>query len=242
MRLWWTGNLCIVAIADRLASPRVSRSEVEIPLWKDGAPGAPTKPGRRAGAVSVSAGGGRCDARGGHRLPRRRLWPSRHGKEGKQDRRVAQFVRRHRVRAPLSPRRHRPPASRCRCTTASGRFAPCAPAPRSGASIRNKIGVMGFSAGGHLTSTLGTHFDAGNSAAADSDRPRQLAPRLPDPLLPRDLAHGRLHAHRLARQFARQAIRTRRWSAACRTSCKSRAIRRPRSCSTPTKTPPCRRE
>lgn len=32
----------------------------------------------------------------------------------------------------------------------------------------DKIGVMGFSAGGHLASTLGTHFDAGDPAAADS--------------------------------------------------------------------------
>lgn len=31
-----------------------------------------------------------------------------------------------------------------------------------------KIGIMGFSAGGHLVSTLGTHFDYGNPAAADS--------------------------------------------------------------------------
>jgi acetyl esterase/lipase len=31
-----------------------------------------------------------------------------------------------------------------------------------------KIGVMGFSAGGHLASTLATHFDAGNVAAADA--------------------------------------------------------------------------
>ena len=30
-----------------------------------------------------------------------------------------------------------------------------------------KVGVMGFSAGGHLSSTLVTHFDAGNSQAAD---------------------------------------------------------------------------
>jgi acetyl esterase/lipase len=30
-----------------------------------------------------------------------------------------------------------------------------------------KIGVIGFSAGGHLASTLGTHFDAGDPAAAD---------------------------------------------------------------------------
>jgi len=30
-----------------------------------------------------------------------------------------------------------------------------------------KIGIMGFSAGGHLASTLGTHFDYGNQAATD---------------------------------------------------------------------------
>ncbi len=31
-----------------------------------------------------------------------------------------------------------------------------------------KIGIMGFSAGGHLASTLGTHFDYGNQSASDS--------------------------------------------------------------------------
>lgn len=31
-----------------------------------------------------------------------------------------------------------------------------------------KIGIMGFSAGGHLASTLGTHFDYGNPTASDS--------------------------------------------------------------------------
>ncbi len=30
-----------------------------------------------------------------------------------------------------------------------------------------KVGVMGFSAGGHLASTLGTHFDYGNKSSAD---------------------------------------------------------------------------
>jgi acetyl esterase/lipase len=30
-----------------------------------------------------------------------------------------------------------------------------------------KIGVLGFSAGGHLASTIGTHFDKGNPSAAD---------------------------------------------------------------------------
>jgi acetyl esterase/lipase len=36
----------------------------------------------------------------------------------------------------------------------------------------DRIGIMGFSAGGHLASTAGTHFDAGNASAADPlDRP-----------------------------------------------------------------------
>lgn len=33
---------------------------------------------------------------------------------------------------------------------------------------KNKIGVFGFSAGGHLAATLGTHFDEGNKNESDS--------------------------------------------------------------------------
>ncbi len=32
----------------------------------------------------------------------------------------------------------------------------------------NRIGVLGFSAGGHMASTLGTHFDAGDARASDA--------------------------------------------------------------------------
>jgi acetyl esterase/lipase len=32
----------------------------------------------------------------------------------------------------------------------------------------DRIGIMGFSAGGHLASTAGTHFDGGNASAADT--------------------------------------------------------------------------
>ncbi|HZK98207.1 MAG TPA: alpha/beta hydrolase [Prolixibacteraceae bacterium] len=39
-----------------------------------------------------------------------------------------------------------------------------------------KIGIMGFSAGGHLASTLGTHFDYGNKAATDSVERRSCRP------------------------------------------------------------------
>src|SRR6185295_2703515 len=34
--------------------------------------------------------------------------------------------------------------------------------------LPDRIGIMGFSAGGHLASTAGTHFDAGNSGAPDA--------------------------------------------------------------------------
>jgi acetyl esterase/lipase len=33
--------------------------------------------------------------------------------------------------------------------------------------LPDRVGIMGFSAGGHLASTAGTHFDAGDPAAAD---------------------------------------------------------------------------
>lgn len=33
---------------------------------------------------------------------------------------------------------------------------------------KNKVGIMGFSAGGHLAATLGTHFDDGNPSSKDS--------------------------------------------------------------------------
>jgi len=33
--------------------------------------------------------------------------------------------------------------------------------------LPDRIGIMGFSAGGHLASTAGTHFDAGDSGASD---------------------------------------------------------------------------
>lgn len=40
----------------------------------------------------------------------------------------------------------------------------------------DKIGVMGFSAGGHLASTLGTHFDLGNKNATDSIEQQSCRP------------------------------------------------------------------
>ena len=45
--------------------------------------------------------------------------------------------------------------------------------------IPDRIGMMGFSAGGHLTSTAGTHFDAGKADADRSDRTGQQPAGLP---------------------------------------------------------------
>ena len=52
----------------------------------------------------------------------------------------------------------------------------------------HRIAIMGFSAGGHLASTAGTHFDAGKPDAERPDRARQLAAGPVDPGLSGDRA------------------------------------------------------
>ncbi len=64
----------------------------------------------------------------------------------------------------------------------------------------NKIGIWGFSAGGHLASTAGTHFDAGNPDATDaiehaSSRPDFMVLAYPLISMQPGLAHtGSIHA------------------------------------------------
>jgi acetyl esterase/lipase len=60
---------------------------------------------------------------------------------------------------------------------------------------RNKIGIIGFSAGGHLASTVGTHFDDGQANAADaidraSCRPDYMVLVYPVIALATEYAHG----------------------------------------------------
>jgi acetyl esterase/lipase len=60
---------------------------------------------------------------------------------------------------------------------------------------RDKIGIIGFSAGGHLASTVGTHFDNGQADAADaidraSCRPDFMILVYPVIALATDYAHG----------------------------------------------------
>lgn len=147
-----------------------------IPLWANGAPGAvgdtpedrPTltaylPPADRAtgGAALVFAGGGyghiAVDKEG---IPAAR-WLNSLG--------IAAFV----VRYRLGPRYHHPAmlqdAQRA-VRTVRARAAEWGVDP-------GRIGVVGFSAGGHLASTVGTHFDAG---AAKSRDPVERASSRPD--------------------------------------------------------------
>ena len=49
----------------------------------------------------------------------------------------------------------------------SGRSGPCERRPPEWNIAPDRIGIMGFSAGGHLAATASTHFDAGKPDAAD---------------------------------------------------------------------------
>ena len=73
---------------------------------------------------------------------------------------VTAFVLRYR----LGPRYRHPVAARRRAARAALR-----PGPRRRVRPRARIalGIMGFSAGGHLTATVATHFDRGDADAAD---------------------------------------------------------------------------
>jgi|SRR5579883_3127197 len=135
-------------------------------LWPQGAPGAmgnedidrPTltpyvvPPGRGVGtAVVVCPGGGYMHLAMDHEGDQVARWLNSLG--------VSAFVLKYR----LGPKYHHPvelgDAQRA-IRTVRWRAAEYRVAP-------DRIGIMGFSAGGHLASTAGTHFDAGNASAAD---------------------------------------------------------------------------
>jgi acetyl esterase/lipase len=156
-----------------------AESPVTVPLWPGGVPGAkgtdperdvPTlsvwlpRPETATGAaVVVCPGGGYAMLAADHEGKQIAEWLNSLG--------VAAFVLKYR----LGPRYHHPAmlqdASRAiRTVRASG--------SRWGVDP-GRIAIIGFSAGGHLASTAGTHFDAGKPDAADpiervSSRPDRL--------------------------------------------------------------------
>ena len=136
------------------------------PLWPQGAPGAQGTGNEDIPALTpYLAPQGRGDRRGRGGCPGGGYGALSMDKEGDLVARwlnslgVAAFVLKYR----LGPRYHHPielgDAQRAirtvRYRAADYRVLP------------DRVGIMGFSAGGHLASTAGTHFDAGNPAAAD---------------------------------------------------------------------------
>jgi acetyl esterase/lipase len=158
--------LLLPALVWLLPAQPASNAPKPVPLWTGTAPGAlgtqdediPTLtpfvvPASRATgtAVVVCPGGGYAHLATDKEGDQIALWLNSLG--------VSAFVLKYR----LGPRYHHPielgDAQRAirtvRCHAADYHVEP------------DRIGIMGFSAGGHLASTAGTHFDSGNPSAAD---------------------------------------------------------------------------
>jgi len=139
---------------------------VQIPLWKDGAPGAPTKPQdepmlfvhRPAADIATPTAVIVCPGGGYSHLSME--------KEGSK---IAEWLNSFGVTAFVLRYRHGGTGHKHPIPMQDGQRAIRTVRSRAAewGIDPNKIGVMGFSAGGHLTSTLGTHFDAGDPTAAD---------------------------------------------------------------------------
>ncbi|HLK50144.1 MAG TPA: alpha/beta hydrolase [Bryobacteraceae bacterium] len=167
MKYW----LLIWSLAARLAAqpaaprPNPNPEPQTIALWEGAAPGAvgdtdadrPTLTFYRAArqpngtAVIVAPGGGYSALAIDHEGRYVAAWLNAMG--------VSAFVLKYR----LGPRYHHPielgDAQRAIRLVRTG-------AAQFGVQA-DRLGMMGFSAGGHLTATAGTHFDQGNPAAAD---------------------------------------------------------------------------
>jgi len=158
------------------ARPMVARAQPVIPLWVNGAPGAlgatpadqpemtpylPPAGTANGTAVVIFPGGGYAHLAMDHEGSAIANWLAGLG--------VTTFV----VKYRLGPNYHHPTmigdAQRA-IRIARARAAEWNVDPR-------RLGIIGFSAGGHLASTAGTHFDAGNSASTD---PIERASSRPD--------------------------------------------------------------
>jgi acetyl esterase/lipase len=158
-------NVTLLALSLALSAAEPDKHPV-LTLWPDGAPGAVGKedadiptltvylpPADKAtgAAVVVCPGGGYAFLASDHKGKQPAEFLNKLG--------VAAFVLKYRI----APRYHHP--------------APMQDAQRAIRTVRakakdygvdpNKIGIWGFSAGGHLASTAGTHFDDGDANATD---------------------------------------------------------------------------
>ncbi|MEW5974392.1 MAG: alpha/beta hydrolase [Acidobacteriota bacterium] len=164
-RLWLSVLLWTGLATTGFAESSGGRPEAEL-LWPDGAPGAvgtepedrptistylPPTEHRTGTSVVVCPGGGYRTLAVDHEGRQIAEWLNSKG--------VSAFVLRYR----LAPRyRHPAPLKDVQRAVRQVRFQ----AHRLGLAS-DRIGVWGFSAGGHLAATAGTHFDSGTPNAAD---------------------------------------------------------------------------
>jgi acetyl esterase/lipase len=157
----------------------LGRAEIQapVPLWPAGAPGAlgtnendvPTitaylpDAGTSAGAAMVICPGGGYAGLAGHEGRDYALWLNQHG--------VAGFVLKYR----LGSHGYRHPSM----LLDAARAVRWVRAHASDFKLdAHRIGIMGSSAGGHLASTLLTHFDGGNTNSADRVEQQSSRPDL----------------------------------------------------------------
>jgi acetyl esterase/lipase len=190
------GVVATVLVFGLLSVPAFAADPQTVPLWPDGAPGAkgddpkldvPTitlyrpEPDKATGAsVVVCPGGGYGGLAMDHEGKQVAEWLNSLG--------VTAFVLKYR----LGPRYHHPAmlqdASRAiRTVRAKARAGEWGLDPE-------RVAILGFSAGGHLATTAGTHFDAGKPDAADpvereSSRPDRMILAYPVIALATPYAH-----------------------------------------------------
>ena len=199
------------ASATPAARPLVARAQPSIPLWANGAPGAlgadstdqpiltpylPPAGTANGTAVVIFPGGGYQHLSMQKEGSDVANWLAGAG--------VTTFV----VRYRLGPKYRHPTmlgdAQRA-IRTVRARAAEWNVDPR-------RLGVIGFSAGGHLASTAGTHFDAGNASSADaiervSSRPDFLLLIYPVITMRDSVTHGGSRLNLLGREPAPELVR-----------------------------------
>ncbi|MGA9797529.1 MAG: alpha/beta hydrolase [Terriglobales bacterium] len=160
--------LCLfcASIALGQVQPDPTAEPETILLWEHGAPGAlgqdgddiptltlyrPWQPNISGTAVIVAPGGGYGHLASNHEGRQVANWFNAMG--------VTAFVLKYR----LGPRYHHP----IELGDAQRAIRLVRSRARDFGIATNRIGMMGFSAGGHLASTAATHFDSGNASAAD---------------------------------------------------------------------------
>jgi acetyl esterase/lipase len=165
-KLFYSFSVLSVFLASSAAVCAGDAKPMPQPLWPDGAPGAkgkeqadipavmvylPPKDKANGAAVIVFPGGGYGALAMDHEGHQIGTWLNSHG--------IAGIVTRYR----LGPKYHHPielgDAQRAiRYTRAHAKEWGIDP---------GRVGILGFSAGGHLASTAGTHYDRGQTDAAD---------------------------------------------------------------------------